>query len=702
MMKTKYKKMGLKIMNRLENSALKAVRQGLMMMMPLLIVSSISLMFMSLPISAYQEFLAGLCNGKIVEILDFAYSGVMDFFSVILAASTSFNYAMLKRREHKEYAGYDCIIVLPLITLVILAGYSGIQFDTFSIKELSNTNTFTALFVALVSGKIFFVVRNHMYQGKKKRNVSSESVYTEALDGIMPAVIVILFFALLSQGFKLLFGVGSIQEVLEQFANTCLHTINSNFFSGVFILFAIHIMWFFGIHGSNVLDSLLRQNFSEVGNGIYSKTFQDVFVILGGCGAVLCLIFVILLFSKRKNSKNLAKIAFPATVFNISEIIVFGLPLILNPIYLIPFITVPILNYIVSYGAIYFGLVPKVICEVEWTTPVLLSGYQATGSWTGAALQIVCILLGVCVYLPFFRMAEKSTEKQLAKDIKKLIKEFQKEEENLNIGILTERDDEIGKISRYLAADLEEAIRNKETFLLYQPQVNTDEKCIGAETLARWKHPLAGFIYPPLFVQLAKEKNILHDLEESILDEAIEAAAQIQSSVTGDFKISINITNHTLEWDAFEECLEHCVKKYHIASEKIWLEITEQEALVSTNEIIEKLHRLKRKGYKFLIDDFGMGHTSLLYLQTNYFDVVKMDGTLIRDILTNERNKGIIESIVHLGKSLNFTTIAEYVETSEQKEQLKTLGCDVFQGFLYSEPIPLEAFIQWMKNQNTI
>ncbi|MBO5302919.1 MAG: PTS sugar transporter subunit IIC/EAL domain-containing protein [Lachnospiraceae bacterium] len=687
-------------MNRLENSVFKAIRQGLLMMMPLLIVSSVALMLISLPIPAYQIFLSGLCNGKVVEMLDFAYSGVMDFFAVILAASTSFNYAMLKRRVHKEYAGYDCIIVLPLITLVILAGYSGIQFADFSVKELSNTNTFTAIFVALVSGKLFFVIRNHMYQKKKKRAVSSESVYTEALDGILPAVVVILFFALLSQGFKMIFEVGSIQEVLENFANSCIQRIDNNFLSGVFILFVIHLMWFFGIHGSNVLDALLRQNFSAIENGIYSKTFQDVFVILGGCGSVLCLIIAIVLFSKRKNTKNLAKIAFPATLFNISEIIVFGLPLIFNPVYLLPFITVPLTNYMISYGAVYFGLVPKVVREVEWTTPIFLSGYQATGSWAGAILQLVCLILGVCIYLPFFRKAEKNTEIQLAKDIHKLIEEFQQEEEHLNVGILTERDDEIGKISRYLAADLEEAIQNKETFLLYQPQVNTDEKCIGAETLARWNHPLAGFIYPPLFVQLAREKNILHDLEESILDEAIEAAAKIQNSVSDDFKISINITNHTLEWEAFEDCLERCVTRHQIPCEKIWLEITEQEALVSSNEIIEKLHRLKRKGYKFLIDDFGMGHTSLLYLQTNYFDVVKMDGSLTRDILTNERNKGIIESIVHLGKSLNFTTIAEYVETTAQKEQLKSLGCDVFQGFLYSEPIPLEDFIRWMQKQN--
>ena len=97
-----------------------------------------------------------------------------------------------------------------------------------------------------------------------------------------------------------------------------------------------------------------------------------------------------------------------------------------------------------------------------------------------------------------------------------------------------------------------------------------------------------------------------------------------------------------------------------------------------------------------MIDDFGMGHTSLLYLQTNYFDVVKLDGALTRDVIENKRNSDIIASIVYLGESLHFTLVAEWVETEEQRDELKRLGCDAFQGYLYSKPIPLEELIVWL------
>ena len=113
--------------------------------------------------------------------------------------------------------------------------------------------------------------------------------------------------------------------------------------------------------------------------------------------------------------------------------------------------------------------------------------------------------------------------------------------------------------------------------------------------------------------------------------------------------------------------------------------------------MLDKIQRLKELGHKFLIDDFGMGHTSLMYLQTNHFGVVKLDGSLTRDVLQNNRNKDIIGAITELGKSLHFETIAEYVETEEQKDKLLALGCNGFQGYYYSKPIPLAELIPWME-----
>ncbi len=227
--------------------------------------------------------------------------------------------------------------------------------------------------------------------------------------------------------------------------------------------------------------------------------------------------------------------------------------------------------------------------------------------------------------------------------------------------------------------------------------MNAKGECIGAEALIRWVHPIAGLIYPPLVIALAREEKLLHDIETYMFDEAAHTISEIEKEIHTEFKISVNITNESLLWEDLESCIADKVSKYQIAPARLWLEITEQDALVSSREVLDKMRRIKERGHKFLIDDFGMGHTSLLYLQTNYFSVVKLDGSLTMDVLNNDRDRGIITAITELGKSLHFETIAEYVETKEQKNLLLALGCDAFQGYYYSKPIPAAELLLWMK-----
>ena len=116
--------------------------------------------------------------------------------------------------------------------------------------------------------------------------------------------------------------------------------------------------------------------------------------------------------------------------------------------------------------------------------------------------------------------------------------------------------------------------------------------------------------------------------------------------------------------------------------------------------VIDKLKRLKNYGHVLLIDDFGMGHTSLIYLQSNYFGVVKLDGSLITHLEDNPTNQKIVASIVELGNELDVKVIAEYVETYAQQQMLEQLGCNWYQGYLYSKPLTLEDFITYIKEYN--
>ena len=286
-----------------------------------------------------------------------------------------------------------------------------------------------------------------------------------------------------------------------------------------------------------------------------------------------------------------------------------------------------------------------------------------------------------------------------AERMKSLFSAFQEMEEEGEIPKFLMQTDQKGVVARMMLEDLKYAIRHRQLFLLYQPQIDDTGHCFGAEALLRWNHPTYGFIYPPFIIYLAKEGGVLQDLERLIFDLAGEAIQNVTQEYKGEFKVSVNITAKSLYWD-IEECIEECLEKYHIPAEKLWLEITEQDVIANSNNVIDKLSRLKAVGHTLLIDDFGMGHTSLIYLQSNYFNVVKLDGSLVKKILQSNTNQKIVESIVKLGKELDVDVIAEYVETQEQVEMLKELGCKRYQGYLFSKPVSIEECIKCLKEHN--
>ena len=214
----------------------KSIRQGMIMLIPLLVVSSVALTLRSLPIPVYQEFLSKLLGGRVVEVLEFISQGVFQFYAVILAVITSISYATLKRKQAKEYVGFGEVIILSVITLAALAGYSGIQYDTFSVSELSNLNTFTALFVTLISGKIFFFIKDRKIFRIKKQGTNNDAVYMDAVEGIVPAIIILLFFALFHQVFRTVFQVNSLQELLEIIINRFLTAFDNGLGVGISVL----------------------------------------------------------------------------------------------------------------------------------------------------------------------------------------------------------------------------------------------------------------------------------------------------------------------------------------------------------------------------------------------------------------------------------------------------------------------------------
>lgn len=674
----------------------KVLRRALGMMIPLILTGGMALALRNLPIPLFQAMIETGSLHWLYDILTLIYEGTFGLFSVILVVTISLSYAM------ELNVAVDYMVMYVIVALSAFGAQVNIGTDYFDIKSLGSVGCFSAILVAYLSCMAYSALRKIRWLILENFTAGMGGICLPAFQTFFPLLIICSSSAVINRIICMAFHVHGSYELINVFLLTVFKGVakEGGFTLGLLYTVFVHLLWFFGLHGSHILEPVAQNDMICNGVDILSKSFYDVFVSMGGSGTTVCVIIALLMLYRRERSGKLAGLATVTGLFNINEILTFGLPIILNPILFVPFILTPVACYCISYGATAMGLVPVVTHEVVWTAPVLVGGYLATGSIRGTLLQLFCIGVGVLIYIPFLRANQKMETIRAKEQVRILIKELQSKEENIEHPMFLTRGDHIGTTSRLLLHDLKHAVKNRKLHILYQPQVRADGSCIGAEALLRWNHPLYGMIYPPLIIYLAEEGKILPDLEKLIIDEVVAGIARTKENYSGEFKISVNFTAHSLLWDC-ENYIEQELERNHVEPDKLWIEITEQDILIKTDLIMKKLNQLKENGHRLLIDDFGMGHTSLLYLQSEIFSVVKLDGSLTRPLLTSETNQKIVSSIVELGNELNVDVIAEYVETREQQKLLEKLGCTCYQGYLYSKPIPLDEFIQYIRKNQT-
>lgn len=679
---------------------IQCIRRGLVMTIPAIIIGSMALAFRSLPVTFYQDFIHGFMDGIIVNILTFVYDATFGILSIYLTFNIALSYAQNKADKIKYIYGAPIVSVGAFIILIGITAN-----NTANIGYLDVTGMFTAIFSSVFAGCLYTAIA-----GKKIKifNVYAEgmdSLFNNATSVIVPAAITLSIISVFNYLIHIIFDVGCFQEMFVMLTNNLFIGMGRTLLSEVLFVIISSLLWFFGIHGSNVLESVSRNifaqgleiNMANIANGlpateIVSKTFFDIFVVMGGCGTTLCLLIAILIFSKRKSSRSLAKISFFPMIFNINEPMIFGLPVIFNPVLFIPFITTPLLCTIISYFALASGIVPLCTSPVEWTTPVFLSGYIATGSVRGGLLQLVNLIIGVMVYMPFVKLFDDEKTINMKEHVSLLENIVIKCEENNEEFMLAIRNDNIGDTAKMLVEELKYAISHDELNVYYQPQYDSDYNCIGAEALLRWNHSICGMIYPPLIIKLADESDLLLELENKIFDIVFYDIKNTFSKIDEYFKICINVSASTLQNESFEFLLKELTQNREINPKNICIEVTEKMTLNFDKDLEDKIERIKKLGFSLAIDDFSMGYTSIKYLKSSIFDMVKLDGSLVQGMSDNPRCENIIESITNLGQSLDFDVLAEFVETQEQFDRLKSIGCFKYQGYLFSPAVPKEEF----------
>jgi diguanylate cyclase (GGDEF)-like protein/PAS domain S-box-containing protein len=244
-----------------------------------------------------------------------------------------------------------------------------------------------------------------------------------------------------------------------------------------------------------------------------------------------------------------------------------------------------------------------------------------------------------------------------------------------------------------LDAELRRALQRDEFRLFYQAQVDAAGRLTGAEALLRWQHPERGLVPPLEFIAPAEQSGLILPLGQWVLDEACrQLAAWARDPQTAQLNLSINVSARQFQQADFVTQVQRALARSGAPSQRLKLELTESLLMEDVEGVIAKMKALQACGVGFALDDFGIGYSSLNYLRRLPLEQLKIDQSFVRNVLTEKQDAAIVRTIVALAQSLELEVLAEGVETEAQREFLLSQGCAAHQGYLFSQPLPLDQF----------
>ncbi len=684
-----------------EQRYLYSIRNAFITMMPVMILGAFATAINQMPIPAYQNLMVSIFGedwrmfGALVYNATMSVVTLLAVFTICLNLATWYN-ERRTRQVHEAIAGMLGVACYIIVSIPV----DNPAELPFSITGV--TGMFVAMFVAIGCTELF-VRLSALGQESHVLSEDPSRAVPQSFAAVLPAAAAVAAFAIL----RIVLVACGIRQGLGAIVYNVLsmpyRQYSDSMTTAQLFNVSTHLMWTLGIHGNNVLDEVAKSVFAPallanaeaVAAGLppphlVTKTLFDAFVYMGGSGTTLSLLLALLLFGKTRSYRTMLRYALPTAILNINEPIIFGVPIVLNPVFALPFILTPVVTLFTSTAAMKLGLVPYTINEVSWAAPVFFSGYVATGSVAGIALQAFNLALGTAIYWPFVYLSDRLLADRYDAAYKQLCKTVV-EDYTAGGRKLIARNDELGTVARRLANDLQSAIERKELQLHYQPIVDAQSgRMHSIEALLRWKHAQHGMIHPMLTIALAEEIHRIDVIGLWVAEDAIRQRAQWFSEGLDTFYVSVNVSSMQLDDPLFAERLIALLVKHGLPAQYLQIELTETVALAENPATVNNLKKVSDYGVAIAMDDFGVGHSSLLYLRSQPIDALKIDGSLSRDICNHPANLEIISTIRDLCGLLSVKMVVEYVETKEQVDLLRSIGVTLMQGYYFSRPYPPE------------
>lgn len=390
-----------------------AIRDGLILSMPLTIAGSIFLILAFLPISGYYEFMTGIFGDGWMGKVLYPVRATFDIMAIFGCIGVSYRLA--------EKNKVDCLssVALALMTFMILTPFK-VSFMNNTVEAIplmytGSAGLFGAIISLIISVEIYtwFIRKNIVI--KMPENVPP--AVAKSFVALIPTLALMtgtLIVRLILENTSL----QNVHELLKVILTTPLKTLVGSWWGLAIIIAVIQLFWIAGLHGSTIILGMIGPVLGLLGDqnrlayeagaeipNIIGGPFFDIFISLGGGGGTFALAFLLAFVSRSRQLKEIGKISVGAAFFNINEPIIFGLPIVMNPYLIIPFFITPLVTGLIGYFSVATGLLPKLPgISVPWTTPPLISGYLASiGSFRYVILQVILIVIGMIIYLPFFK-----------------------------------------------------------------------------------------------------------------------------------------------------------------------------------------------------------------------------------------------------------------------------------------------------------
>ena len=406
-----------------QNRYIISIKKAFTVTLPVIILGSIASLINNMPIDIVQ---AGLSTpvGQVIRAVNGAiWLGSTAIMAILIAWTLGYYLG----NTYKMNGTLSALTsVSAYLTICVTTSDGGI-----SLSQLGSSGLFGAILIAILATELY-----HAFS-RLKINISEDTAeeVRQLFEALFPVMLSIFSIALTNGIVLTTSGKGGDEWIYTALSHLFSAADGGGLVGALLLVFGIHIFWFFGIHGGNVMDSIMVSAFGEnlIHNAsqyalnhdafdeqldIISKGFLDTFVFMGGAGTSLCIIIAVLIIARSRYMRSIAKMGGVFALFNMNEIILFGFPVILNPILLIPFLLTPLTITLVSWSAMSLGLVARVVTEVHWAMPPLISGYLATGGHlSGSILQVINIAAGILIYLPFIRLMDRrEVQKEALKD----------------------------------------------------------------------------------------------------------------------------------------------------------------------------------------------------------------------------------------------------------------------------------------------